>query len=78
MLGVYKVELSEEIFNNAMEGKYGGIELSEKQRMEAEKAVRDELSSIVLLDIIVNNPDETFSMNDCKQSDSNQVAYDEA
>jgi hypothetical protein len=78
VLGVYKVEVSNELFNSVMESKYGGIQLPVKQGKEAEKAVRDELSSIYLLEILIDNPDEKFKMGDIKQSGSDQVAYDEA
>jgi hypothetical protein len=78
LTGVYRVRPTKELFENAMESKYGGIELLEKQRVVAEKAVKDELSSIVLIDIVINNPDKSFSMMEFRQPELDQAVYDEA
>ena len=78
ILGAYKVELTDDLFQRAMELKYGGIELSKRQRLEAERDVRNELSSIVLIEAVVENPDDRFDAGDFTQPGSDQVAYDEA
>jgi hypothetical protein len=78
VLGAYQVELTDELFREAMETKYGGMELSESQRQQAEANVREELSSVVLLEVLVENADERFDVGDFSQRGSDQVAYDEA
>ena len=78
VLGAYRVEFTEELLQNVMESKYGGIELSEKQKTNAENAVREELSSIVLLDVKIDNPDEKCKIDNFRQPDADQAPYDEA
>ncbi len=78
VLGAYEVELTDDLFKKAMETKYGGIQISDAQRRRAEADVREELSSVVLLELLVGNTDKRFSVGDFTQPDSDQAAYDEA
>jgi len=78
VLGAYKVELTPELFEEAMEVKYGGIDLSDRERKRAEEGVWEELSSVVLLDVLVINPDSRFAVGDFAQPGSDQAPYDEA
>lgn len=78
ILGVYKVPLTQDLFREAMEVKFAGLDLSAEERRDAEEAVRRELSSVVLLDVLVSNPDERFDVGDFGQPDSDQAPYDEA
>lgn len=78
VLGIYKVELTGELLQEAMEMKYGGIPLSDSERKEAEEAVRLELLSVALLDVLVSNPDKRFDVGDFGQPSSDQAPYNEA
>ncbi|MBK7201928.1 hypothetical protein [Candidatus Amarolinea dominans] len=78
VLGVYKVELSAKLLAEAMETKYGGLQLSAGERIEAEETVRQELSSVVLIDVLVNDPDKQFDVGDFGQRGLDQAPYDEA
>jgi len=60
-----------------MDWKYGGIDLSPEARRGAEQAVRDELSSAVLIECEVSDADESFDVGDFRHPDSDQAAYDE-
>ena len=61
-----------------MELKYGGLKLSESQRRQAERSARDEISSIAMIEVIVENRNERFDIGDFVQPGSDQAAYDEA
>lgn len=78
IIGVYQVAMTEASVQEAMDWKYGGITLSAAEKKEAEEYIREELSSVVLLDIIVTNPDSSFDLTDFHQPGSDQVAYNEA
>lgn len=78
ILGVYKLELTDELFEEAFETKYGGIPLSESEQAQVKRLIFEELSSVVLLDILVSNPDEQFDLSDFGQPGSDQAPYDEA
>jgi|SRR6266566_127914 len=78
ILGVYRVAFSEPLFAQAMEWKYADTEFTPEERKETEKAVREELSSVVLIECAVRDADDKFDVEDFRQSDSDQVAYDEA
>lgn len=77
LLGVYKVEPTPSLINKSWELKFGGLELPEEHRQQTEATVRDELSSVYLIEVIVQNRDEYFNINDFTQSGSDQVAYNE-
>lgn len=78
ILGVYQVELTEDLFRHAMESKYGGLELTKSQAMQTERYVREELSSVALFEVVVENRDDRWDVGDCTQPGTEQVAYDEA
>ena len=78
LIGVYQVEFTKELFEKAWEMKYGGTNLSQKQEQEARQYVQEELSSIVLIEVIVKKPDDSFDIGDFLQTNSDQTAYDEA
>jgi hypothetical protein len=77
VLGAYRVELTDELFAAAMELKYGGMKLSNKQRQDAEQAVRGELSSVALLELLVDQLDGVLDLGSFSQPGSDQAAYDE-
>lgn len=76
IVGVYKVPITDELFRNAMELKFGSS-LSFFQKFKAKKMIKAELSSLVLVEIIVKNPMPNFDISDFSQPDSDQVVYDE-
>jgi hypothetical protein len=78
IVGVYKIEITDKVFQQAMDIKYGGMKLSRRERKRAEKNVRDELSSVVLFEVLVEQADAQFDVGDFGQPGSDQAAYDEA
>ena len=78
VLGAFKVHPSEELFDSALRLKYGGAHISQNEAREAERIVREELSSIALIEIAVDFPDDRFDLGEFIQSDSGQAPYDEA
>lgn len=77
ILGIYRVNLTDDLIEEAMRVKYGDVNLSESEIREAKDAVLEELSSVVLIDVLVSNPDERFDIGDFGQPGSDQAAYDE-
>lgn len=75
VLGAYRLEPSKELFDKAWQIKYGGTHLSRKDRERNEYALRQELSSVVLLEVLVKDVDENFDVSDFAQKDSDQAAY---
>jgi hypothetical protein len=78
ILGVYKVDMTDDRLRQTMDEKYGGIALSESERRQVEECVREELSSVVLIEVLVENRDDHFDVGDFTQPGREQVAYDEA
>ena len=78
ILGVYKVELTDALLQQATDQKHGGLSLSKRERRQAEKYVREELSSVVLFEVVVENRDDRFDIGHFSQPGTEQVAYDEA
>jgi len=78
ILGVYRVPFSEPLFAQAMEWKYADTAFTPEERKQTEKAVRELLSSVVLIECEVRDADDKFDVEDFRQPDSDQVAYDEA
>lgn len=78
VLGAYKVEPTDDLLKEAFKLKCYGMQLTESERAEVERIVREELSSVVLLDILVTNADERFDIGVFGQPDSDQAPYDEA
>lgn len=77
ILGIYRVDLTDELIEEAMQVKYGGVSLSESEIRRAKEAVLEELSSVVLVDVLVSSPDERFDVGDFGQPNSDQAPYDE-
>jgi hypothetical protein len=78
VLGVYRVPFTDSLLERTMNLKYGGIELSFLDRRRAKKHTKEELSSVVLIEVMVTNADENLDMADFGQPNSDQAAYDEA
>jgi len=73
----YQVECTPELFEQAWKEKYREDKMTSAEIKEAKKDLRGELSSIVLLEVLVENADENFDAGDFEQPDSGQAAYDE-
>lgn len=77
VLGAYRVELTPELLAEAMDIKYGGLDLEPEERHHAEAAVRNEISNAVLLEVLVSNRNSEFDVDAFGQQGSDQAAYDE-
>jgi hypothetical protein len=83
VLGVYKLDVTEDLFREQFDILYG-YTMSDEERMEAEEQCREQLSSIVMIEALIENRDERFSVLDFTQPqdgvprDNWQVAYAEA
>ena len=83
IVGIYRLPVTEDLFRQQFEILYGGP-MSEEQGAEAEEQCREQLSSIVLVEALIENRDERFSVFDFTQPqdgvprDNWQVAYGEA
>jgi hypothetical protein len=80
--GVYRVPLTDKLFAEAMELKYGGENLSSQERIETEAGVREELSSVVLIDVVVNDGGEgllihmeSTSLDSCRERCHPNIGY---
>jgi hypothetical protein len=62
--GIYKVYVTDELVEQALQLKYGGAKLTKRQLKEAKDAVLDELSSVILIDVLVSNPYKTWETLD--------------
>lgn len=76
-LAVYRVKLTPELLEEAMEVKHGGQRLSEGEREEAKEQIIEEITSAVLIELLVTNPDDRYNLSDVHQLGSDQAAYDE-
>jgi hypothetical protein len=66
-----------ELLAYAMQLKHPDLDLHADQRCQAEEDVREELSNVVLFDVLVSGRDARFDVGDFGQDESDQVAYDE-
>jgi hypothetical protein len=78
VIGAYRVEVDDDLIGRAFEIKYGGLDLSESESGERRDEVIEELSGLVLIELLVHGRDDRFDVGDFGQSATEQVAYDEA
>lgn len=78
VVGAYRVPLTDELFGAAMDLKYGGLDLTRRERAAAERELRAELGSVALVEVEVIGVDGHFDVSDFGQPDSDQAAYDDA
>ena len=76
VLGVYRLDVTAQLFALAMESKFPHLGSSD-DRLAAEDHVRAELSAAVLVEALVTNRDERFTVDDFGQTDSDQAPYSE-
>ncbi len=77
ILGAHRVKLTQRLFLHALEVKYAGCGLQGDECRRAAKATLEELSSVVLLEVLISNRDRRFDMGDFCQRGSDQAPYDE-
>ena len=68
ILGAYEVEMTDALPKQAMAEKLGGIKLSWRARREAQRHVREELSSVALFEVVVKNHDVRLDVGRFTQS----------
>lgn len=76
-LAVYRIQLSPELLEEALEAKYGGLRMSATESELAREQIIEEISSVALIELLVSNPDDHFNLSDFHQPGSDQAAYNE-
>jgi hypothetical protein len=66
VVGVYRLDVPEDLFREQFDILYGDP-MSDEERVEAEKQCRERLSSVVLIELLVENRDAGFSISDFSQ-----------
>lgn len=83
ILGIYRLPVTEDLFREQFDILYG-YPMSDEDRAQAEEQCREQLSSTVLIEALVENRDKRFSVDDFSQpqdgvpKDNWQVAWAEA
>jgi len=67
VLGVYRIPLTEELFRQQFDILYG-FAMSKSERAQAERQCKEQLSSVVLVEVIVRNRDDTFDVGEFIQA----------
>ncbi len=62
ILGIYALPVSDELLSNQFDLLYG-YEMSSENKMEAEKQIKDQLNSTVLIEVNVVNRDPNFKLS---------------
>jgi hypothetical protein len=75
--GVYKVPFTQKLYNEAYLSKYSGIRIPFWRKNKVKKQLIEELSNIVLIELIVNEFDDTFNIDSFKQPERDQAPYHE-
>ncbi len=66
VLGVYSLKVTDNLFKEQLDILYG-YPMSKKERVEAERQCREQLSSVVLIEVMVRNRDSSFKIEDFTQ-----------
>ena len=83
VLGVYQLPVTDDLFREQFDILYG-FPMSRRQRAEAERQCREQLASVVLIEVSVRNRDDQFDVSDFAQGpagvpwENRQVAWAEA
>jgi hypothetical protein len=83
VLGVYHLPVTEDLFHEQFDILYG-FPMSNAQRAEAQSRCREQLESVVLIEVLLRNRDKRFRVGDFAQArtgqsnDNCQVAWAEA
>ncbi|MDZ4655983.1 MAG: hypothetical protein SH868_00250 [Bythopirellula sp.] len=62
LLGVYRLQVSEDLFREQFDILYG-FPMDDAERIAAERQCREQLESIVLIEVIVSNRDKRFRVS---------------
>jgi hypothetical protein len=76
-LGVYRIEITDELFQDTLEIMVGTLEPGEEYEPEDLERIRDLLANLVLIEALVLHQDGRFDAGDFNQKGSDLVAYDE-
>lgn len=75
VVGIHNVAIDDALIKEAMDIKYPLDMCSEEQRRQAQPAVVAEMSSAVLVEVIIEGADERYTADDFSQPDCDQAAY---
>jgi hypothetical protein len=75
VVGAYIVRVDDTLICDALDAKYPLTHFTEQQRREVRPAVMAEMSSAVLVEVIIENADDRYTADDFSQPDSDQAAY---
>ena|SRR5215211_3072628 len=75
IVGTYGVTADDALIREAMDIKYPTDMCSADERREAQPAVVAEISSAVLVEVIIEGADDEFTAGDFGQAESQQAAY---
>jgi hypothetical protein len=83
VVGIYRLDITEELLQEQFEILYG-YDLTESEQREARETCLNQLKSVVLIEVIVRNRDNKFNIDDFTQGSEDepvgswQVAWAEA
>lgn len=83
VLGAYRLPVTEDLFREQFDILYG-FPMDNKERAKAQRECREQLESVVLIELLVRNRDKRFQLDDFAQrhkgrsKDNDQVAWAEA
>jgi len=75
VVGAYRVSVDDTLIQEAMDMKYPADTFSETERRNAQPAVVAEMSSAVLVEVIVDGADDRYTADDFGQPGSQQAPY---
>jgi hypothetical protein len=78
ILGAHRLQVSEELISSAVEAKFPNAMIKWWKRGAIRREVKAELSLVALIEVEILGADGRLQIGDFRQSDSDQVAYDEA
>ncbi len=77
VIGAYKYEYTQELFEQAFQSKYRPERLTKEQVKQAREYLKEELGNIALLELLVENADAEYDAGDFSQLGTDQAAYNE-
>ncbi len=75
--GLHPYPVTEELFRAALADKFPVDEMTPAEVAQAERAVREELAALYVVEITVDDPERDLDLGDVRQPGSDQVPYDE-
>ena len=68
VIGVYRLNVTDELFREQFDILYG-FPMTKTERAAAERQCRDQLESVVLIEVVVTNRDKRFRVDDFGQGE---------